>query len=85
MPRPVLALLSMLVLPLYVPGCDPVVLRGAEPLPARVTLPALRSPTGKTVKPFAREGTKAVVVAVLSFKCPLARDYFEPLSAVAAE
>ncbi len=86
MTRPTrLALFAALVLPVQLPGCDPVMLRGAEPASARVALPALRPATGPATDPFPRAGTKAVVVAVLSFKCPLARDYFEPLSAVAAE
>ena len=55
----------------------------ADPPPARVTLPALRGADGKAVNAFASRDTKAVVVAVLSFKCPVARDSVEPLSELA--
>ncbi|QDU23511.1 hypothetical protein [Urbifossiella limnaea] len=41
MTRPTrLALFATILLPIQFPGCDPVLLRGAELAPARVTLPA---------------------------------------------
>jgi acetyl esterase/lipase/peroxiredoxin len=61
----------------------PAPLTAADPPPARVTLPALRGEDGKAVNAFASRDTKAVVVAVLSFKCPVARDSVEPLSELA--
>lgn len=65
-------------------GCSPV-LRAVEPPPAHVALPALRGTDGKAVVPFVDKDAKAVVVAVLSFKCPVSRDYVEPLSKMVAE
>lgn len=77
---------ALLAMPFPFGGCRQAPLCAAEPTPAnRVTLPALRGFDGKAVAPLADKDAKAVVVAVLSFKCPVARDYVEPLSKLAAE
>ncbi len=76
---------AALALPVSFDGCRQAPLCAAEPPAMRVDLPALRGADGKPVVPFAHKDTKAVVVAFLSFKCPVARDYVEPLSKLAAE
>src|SRR3954447_25772883 len=78
-------LFATLVLPFPFDGCRQAPLCAAEPPAARVELPALRDADGKPVAPFARKDTKVAVVAFLSFKCPVARDYAESLSKLAAE
>ncbi|MBA4192054.1 MAG: hypothetical protein C0467_29095 [Planctomycetaceae bacterium] len=72
----------VLSLPLY--GCITPPLYSAEPAKTPVKLPAFLGAEGKAFTPYSR-GTKAVVVAFLSFRCPVARDYIEPLSKIAAE
>lgn len=78
-------LFATLALPLTFDGFRQAPLRAAEPSAARVELPALRGTDGKPVVPFAHRETKVVVVAFLSFTCPVARDYVCPLTKLAAE
>jgi thiol-disulfide isomerase/thioredoxin len=86
MPRSVqITLFAALFLPVPFGGCLSGPLRGADPSPARVALPELRGADGKAVTPFADKDVKVVVVAFLSFNCPVARDYVEPLSKVSED
>lgn len=63
--------------------CPP--LSAAEPPAVRVDLPVLHDTCGKPVAPFTQGDTKVVVVAFLSFTCPIARDYVDPLTKLGAE
>ncbi len=74
-----LTLLAAFCFPLPFAGCMSGPAWGADPPAARVALPALHGADGKAVAPFADKDTKAVAVFFVSFNCPVARDYMEPL------